>query len=82
MTSEENEQWNEAVTKAAFGWLIIKTYSLGPIEEIEEDCQTVAALLGSRFPEKPAAAAYTEIQKEFYNLPKPQILQLLTLMEQ
>jgi len=69
-----------AVDKAALGWLIINIYSLGTDEQMIEDCQTVATLLASRL-EKPAAAVYRDIYEAYVHLPKPQILQLLTLMD-
>lgn len=69
-----------AVEKAALGWLVIKTYSIGTVEQIEEDCQTVATTLAEGLGE-PAAAVYRDIQKTYFDMKKPQVLQLLTLME-
>ncbi len=69
-----------AVHKAALGWLMISIYGTGTEEEVLEDFGTVATMLADGLG-KDAAAVYRDIYEEFTHLPKPQILQLLTLME-
>lgn len=75
-----DKEYAAAVDKAACGWVTLVAYHRGTDQEMIEDCQTVVALLASRL-EKPAAAVYRDVYEAYVHLPKPQILQLLTLME-
>lgn len=77
-------QYEEAVEKAACGWLVLVAYHHGSDEQLIDDCQAVAALLATKPVDgkllKPQKV-YEDIFEAYKKLPKPHILELLTFAD-